>query len=133
MIAVDYSEEMIKRAASRGTALEIHTAVDDAQELRLIKPDSVDRLLSTLCIHIVPDPQKVRSTPTHSGRRMTEPQALSAFMRVLKPGGAMCASVWGRPEDSSQFNLLPEALKVQAALQQAMVDAWGSRNAELRA
>lgn len=95
IIAVDYSAEMVQRASPRAVRLGVHTAVDDAQVLSSIKTGLIDRLLATLCIHIVPDPH----------------QALQAFLRVLKPGGVMCASVWGQPQQSSQFSLLPDAIE----------------------
>lgn len=94
LVALDYSPEMITKATVRAAASRAEARIDDAQSLQTVADCSVDRLLSNLCIHIVPDADK----------------AIAAFFRVLKPGGCGCASVWGSQASSPQFTLLSKTL-----------------------
>lgn len=95
VIAVDFSPEMITKAGARAVQSAADVRVDDAQTLATIESESVDRLISNLCIHLIPDAEK----------------AITSFYRVLKPGGLMCASVWGTQGASPQFTLQGAAIK----------------------
>merc|ERR1711908_141385 len=87
---------MVARAAKRARVDPGRSEVreDDAQTLATVDAGSVDRVLSGNAIHLIPDPDR----------------AIAAFFRVLKPGGIVCASVWGAKEASPQFTLDATAL-----------------------
>jgi len=58
--------------------------------------DSIDSLVASLSLHIVPDPDLM----------------LRQCFEVLKPGGKASFSVWGEKSDRNYFEIMDEVLAV---------------------
>jgi ubiquinone/menaquinone biosynthesis C-methylase UbiE len=76
-----------------------HTRVflseQDNEDLSLFREKYFDLILSNNSLHLVADPAKM----------------LRECGRVLSDGGVACFSIWGRPENSFAFTLVPNVLK----------------------
>lgn len=93
--ATDVSEAMIAAAtkACEGSRVPVRCVQTPAHHVPL--PDnSVDVVFASLVLMIVPDPWA----------------ALAEVRRVLKPGGRLVFSVWGRAANSAMFCAMPAAL-----------------------
>jgi len=90
-VVTDFSPAMIEIARER-LPDELPLLVADAQALPF-EAGSFDRLLANLSLMLVPDADR----------------ALAEAARVLRPGGLAAWSVWGRPEHSPLFTLVPRA------------------------
>ena len=87
VVGVDLSPEMIdvakERAASQGITNTVFQVVED-ESLSAFQDASFDTVVCRFGLMFMPEPVK----------------ALSAFWRVLKPGGKASVSVWGAPDKS---------------------------------
>jgi len=95
VVGVDLSPDMIdvakERAASQGITNTIFQVVKD-ESLSDFQDASFDTVVCRFGLMFMPEPV----------------EALSAFRRVLKPGGKASVSVWGAPEDSGISFFLPQ-------------------------
>ena len=100
--SIDLSNEMISIAqqtkaslASKINNIDQEFIEGNAEDLSFIPNESVDAYLSSLCLHLVSDPNK----------------ALQESMRILKKGGRIGFSVLGSEENCSFFQVFNERLK----------------------
>jgi len=96
LVALDLAEEMIKLAKMKilgKTNVNVEFVVADAAKIPY-ENNSFDRLFSSYCIHLVPDPDAV----------------LAEEFRILQPGGIAGWSVWGRPENCPKFTIPDKAI-----------------------
>jgi len=89
----DFSPKMVALAALNTAHVEV--AVADAQSLPDHYGGSFDRVIASLCYHIVPDYLA----------------ALREMRRVCAPGARIALSVWGLKCDSPMFTLFPAVLE----------------------
>jgi len=90
---VDLSPEMLRRARQR-LPDRVRLVPCDAADLPF-EDGAFDRVLSNLCLMIVPDTEGV----------------IREIRRVLRPGGILAASIWGRPERSPMMTTVPAVVK----------------------
>ena len=100
--SIDLSDEMISIAEKNKEALVPKLSdinhrfiVGDIENLSSIPDESIDVYLSSLCLHLTPDPNK----------------ALQEALRVLKKGGRLGFSVLGSLERCSMFTLFSDREK----------------------
>lgn len=89
----DFSPKMVALAALNTSRVEVTVA--DVQALPDHFSGAFDRVVASLCYHIVPD----------------YVAALREMRRVCAPGGRIALSVWGQKCDSPMFTLFPAVLE----------------------
>jgi len=100
--SMDISDEMIKLAQEKMDAMKNQFShVDhkflqgDAEDLSFVPNETIDAYLSSLCLHLVTDPNR----------------ALKEAMRVSKKGGKIAFSVLGRSEKCTFTKIFHDRLK----------------------
>lgn len=95
--SVDISPEMLKLAREKNQHHVQSGKVDfvegSAQHLPF-EDHSFDFVVSNYCLHLIPDPD----------------EGFKEIYRVMKNGGRLLASVWGRKENSPKFTIPPKVL-----------------------
>ena len=100
LVATDASPAMVELAAQNAATVRATVRQADIQALpEEFGARPFDRVLASLCVHLVPDPRV----------------ALREMFRVTAVGGIMAFSVWGRREASSMFTLFPSTLQTLRA------------------
>ena len=100
--SVDISEEIIKKAKVKKESLKHkfndieHDFIEaNGEDISFIPDESVDVVISPLCIHLTPDPNKI----------------LKEALRVLKKGGRLGVSVLEDPQKCTFFSVFYDPLK----------------------
>jgi ubiquinone/menaquinone biosynthesis C-methylase UbiE len=111
LITSDFSPEMVEVARRRGEELDLDNAqyrVLDAENINL-RDDAVDGVLCRWGYMLMADPAT----------------ALAETRRVLRPGGRLVLSVWGRPEDNPWGSVVARLLVERGYMQLPVPGAPG--------